>query len=110
MAEKMRSLVERGKSRDYYDVWRLLKEQRSRMDLELLGTVLAKKLKHKGLRVTTAADFLPENPAGIKGYWDKDLGQQVATLPPLEDVLNELKQMLDSYVAPYLRLQSGNPW
>jgi predicted nucleotidyltransferase component of viral defense system len=27
MAEKMRSLVERGKSRDYYDVWRLLKEQ-----------------------------------------------------------------------------------
>ena len=109
MAEKMRSLVERGKSRDYYDVWRLLKEQRSRMDLELLGTVLAKKLKHKGLRVTTAADFLPENPAGIKGYWDKDLGQQVATLPPLEDVLNELKQMLDSYVAPYLRLQSGTP-
>jgi predicted nucleotidyltransferase component of viral defense system len=108
MAEKMRSLVERGKSRDYYDVWRLLKEQRSRMDLELLGTVLAKKLKHKGLRVTTAADFLPGNPAAIKRYWDKDLGQQVVALPPLEDVLNELKQMLDSYVAPYLPLQSGN--
>jgi predicted nucleotidyltransferase component of viral defense system len=110
MAEKMRILAERGKSRDYYDVWRLLKEQRSQMDLELLGMVLEKKLRHKGLRLTTAADFLPENPAGIKGYWDKDLGQQVATLPPLEDVLNELKQMLDSYVAPYLRLQSGNPW
>ena len=109
MAEKMRSLVERGKSRDYYDVWRLLKEQRSQMNLKLLGVVLEKKLRHKGLRPTTTADFLPENPAGIKGYWDKDLGQQVATLPPLEDVLNELRQMLDSYVAPYLRLQSGNP-
>ena len=109
MAEKMRSLVERGKSRDYYDVWRLLKEQRSRMDLELLGTVLAKKLKHKGLRVTTAADFLPESPAAIKGYWEKDLSQQVVTLLPFDDVLKELQQMLDSYVAPYLRLQADNP-
>jgi predicted nucleotidyltransferase component of viral defense system len=102
MAEKMRSLIERGKSRDYYDVWRLLKEHRSRMDLELLGTVLEKKLRHKGLRLRTTADFLPENPAGIKRYWEKDLSQQVAALLPLEDVLNELKQMLDSYIAPYL--------
>ena len=103
-AEKMRSLLERGKSRDYYDVWRLLKEKRSRMDLELLGMVLQKKLAHKGLALTTTADFLPENPAGVKKYWEKDLSQQVATLLPLEDVLDELKQTLDSYVAPYLRL------
>jgi predicted nucleotidyltransferase component of viral defense system len=109
MAEKMRSLVERGKSRDYYDVWRLLKEQRSRMNLELLGTVLEKKLRHKGLRLRTTADFLPENPDGIKSYWEKDLSQQVAALLPLEDVLNELKRMLDSYVAPHLTLQSGEP-
>ena len=39
MAEKMRSLLERGKSRDYYDIWRLLKEQYSQINLELLGTV-----------------------------------------------------------------------
>jgi predicted nucleotidyltransferase component of viral defense system len=109
MAEKMRSLIERGKSRDYYDVWRLLKEQRSQMNLELLGMVLEKKLRHKGLRLRTTADFLPENPAGIKRYWEKDLSQQIATLLPLEDVLNELKQMLDSYVSPYLPLHSGEP-
>ncbi len=109
MAEKMRSLVERGKSRDYYDVWRLLKEQRSQMNLELLGMVLGKKLRHKGLRLGTTADFLPENPAGIKRYWEKDLSQQVAALLPLENVLNELKHMLDSYVAPHLTLQSGEP-
>jgi len=109
MAEKMRSLIERGKSRDYYDVWRLLKEHRSQMNLELLGMVLEKKLRHKGLRLSTTADFLPENPAGIKRYWEKDLSQQIATLLPLEDILNELKQMLDSYLAPHLTLQSGEP-
>lgn len=110
MAEKMRSLIERGKSRDYYDVWRLLKEHRSQMNLEILGMVLEKKLRHKGLRLSTTADFLPENPAGIKRYWEKDLSQQIATLLPLEDILNELKQMLDIYLAPHLTLQSGNPW
>jgi hypothetical protein len=80
------------------------------MDLELLGIVLEKKLRHKGLRLGTTADFLPENPAGIQRYWEKDLSQQVATLLPLQAVLNELKQMLDSYVAPYLPLQSSNLW
>lgn len=109
LAEKMRSLVERGKSRDYYDVWRLLKEQRSRVDLKLLGIVLEKKLRHKALTIRTTADFLPEGVAAIKRYWDNDLSQQVATLPSLEDVLNELKQILDSDVAPYLPLKSDSP-
>ena len=109
LAEKMRSLIERGKSRDYYDVWRLLKEQPSRMDLELLGVVIQKKLRHKEIGLRTTADFLPQNAAGIQKYWEKDLSQQVAALPPLDDVLSELQQMLDIYVAPHLTLQSGGP-
>jgi len=109
-AEKMRSLVERGKSRDYYDAWRLLKEQCSQINLPLLGTVLQKKLEHKGLSLRSTEDFLPENPTAIKRYWEEDLQQQVTMLLPLEEVLNELKEMLDSYVAPYLLLQSGNLW
>jgi len=104
LAEKMRSLIERGKSRDYYDVWRLLKEGCSRINLELLGAVLDKKLKHKGLSLRATEDFLPENPAAIKRYWEKDLRQQVTMLLPLEDMLNELKEMLDSQLAPYLPL------
>lgn len=109
LAEKMRSLIERGKSRDYYDVWRLLKEQPSRMDLELLGVVIQKILRHKEIGLRTTADFLPQNAAGIQKYWEKDLSQQVAALPPLDDVLSELQQMLDIYVAPHLTLQSGGP-
>jgi len=102
LAEKMRSLLERGKSRDYYDVWRLLKEQHPELDFVLLGTVLLKKLTHKGLTLRDMSDFLPKNTGGLKRYWEEDLKQQVTLLPPLDEVLEELQDMLDKLVAPHL--------
>lgn len=102
LAEKMRSLLQRGKSRDYYDVWRLLKEQPSTLDFALLGTVLLKKLTHKGLILHDMEDFLPSDTRGLKRYWDEDLKQQVTSLPPLDEVLEELRQMLGRMVGPHL--------
>jgi len=102
LAEKMRSLLERGKSRDYYDVWRLLKEHSSTLDLELLSTVLPKKLSHKNLNVTAVDDFLPRDIKGLKRYWEKDLGQQIVSLPSLEEVIEELRDMLDKLVFPHI--------
>lgn len=102
LAEKLRSLLERGKSRDYYDVWRLLKEHSSELNLELLGMVMAKKLAHKGLYLHTIGDFLPEDLKELKRYWEEDLGQQISSLPPIEPVLEDLGQMLDKFMAPYI--------
>jgi len=102
LAEKMRSLLERGKSRDYYDVWRLLKEYPSQFNLELLGKVLNKKLKHKGLDPQATSDFLPQDYKSLKRYWGEGLGQQISPLQPLEVVLEELQVMLDKLVAPYI--------
>lgn len=109
LAEKLRSLLERGKSRDYYDVWRLLKERSSQLNLELLGTVLAKKLSHKGLFPSAMSNFLPKDPKAIKRYWEDDLGQQVNPLPSLIAVLDELRELLDKLVAPYVNLVSDRP-
>lgn len=102
LAEKMRSLLERGKSRDYYDVWRLLKEQASAFDLKLLGEVLLKKLEHKGITVTSLNDFLPKDTGVLKHYWEKDLGQQINLLPALDVVMKELRDMLGKLVVPSL--------
>lgn len=104
LAEKMRSLLERGKSRDYYDVWRLLKEHSSQLNLKLLGIVLRKKMTHKDLCLTSTSDFLPKDPRELKHYWEKDLRQQVITLPSLEGTLEELQDMLDKLVAPHIPL------
>lgn len=109
LAEKMRSLIERGKSRDYYDVWRLLKEYTSQLNLELLGMVLDKKLAHKGLCLRAINDFLPMDSRALKRYWEKDLQQQINSLPPLEQVLQELQAMLDNLLAPHVSLPFNQP-
>jgi predicted nucleotidyltransferase component of viral defense system len=99
LAEKMRSLVERGKSRDYYDVWRLLKEQHSNLDFKILATVLKQKLEHKAIITRSLDDFLPKDHAILERYWEKDLGQQINSHPSLDEVLVELRDMLGDFVA-----------
>jgi len=106
LAEKIRSLLERGKSRDYYDVWGLLKEHSSSLDLKLLGAVLQKKLSHKGLVITSVRDFLPQDRKVLKRYWEKDLGQQIIPLPPLDEVIEQLQDLLVKFVAPHITFQT----
>ena len=102
LAEKIRSLLERGKSRDYYDVWRLLKEKSSELDFGGGGDVLVKKLVNKHLTVTSINDFLPKDTNTLKQYWASELEQQINQLPPLDAVLEELQDMLKNRVAPYV--------
>ncbi|MFO8010211.1 MAG: nucleotidyl transferase AbiEii/AbiGii toxin family protein [Dehalococcoidia bacterium] len=102
LAEKLRSLIERGKSRDYYDVWRLLGDKASTLDLHLLGAVLETKLAHKGLPIPDIGDFLPDDFSDLERYWNNDLGQQVNPLPRLESVISDLRSLLADHVVPYL--------
>lgn len=102
LAEKIRSLMERGKSRDYYDVWMLLKEKASILDFKLLGQVLDKKLTHKKLTLTDINDFLPKDAETLKQYWASELEQQIIQLPSLDTVIEELQYMLRNQVLPYL--------
>lgn len=108
LAEKMRSLLERGKSRDYYDVWRLLKEHYSALNFDLLSQVLSKKLEHKGLILHNTSDFIPRDIRTLKRYWEKELEQQVDVLPPLDKVLTELREDMDKLVAPHLNFAIPN--
>jgi uncharacterized protein len=102
LAEKIRSLIERGKSRDYYDVWRLLKEKSSALDFRVLGQVLNKKIEHKNLTFTDIKDFLPKNVSALKQYWASELESQINQLPSLDTVLPETENMLKEKVLPYL--------
>ncbi len=100
--------MERGKSRDYYDVWRLLKEKATLINFKLLGKVLVKKLEHKNLKVAEISDFLPKDIDTLKRYWASELEPQITQLPSLDIVLPELQGMLKEYVLPYLILAKND--
>src|ERR1035437_1655082 len=106
LAEKMRSLLERGKARDYYDVWRILKEHSSNLDLITLSSVLNKKITHKGLALHNINEFLPTDIDGLRHYWEKDLEAQIYSLPTLDEVLKELEILLEKLIAPHLQYSS----
>ncbi|MCX7681132.1 MAG: nucleotidyl transferase AbiEii/AbiGii toxin family protein [Anaerolineae bacterium] len=100
LAEKMRSILQRGKARDYYDVWRLLKEKAGDLNIPLARSLLARKCRHKGLIAPDPAPFLlPERLAEAEAYWERDLSDQIAggLIPDWKVVVGELAEMLGTF-------------
>lgn len=100
LAEKMRSILQRGKSRDYYDVWRLLKERSATFDASVVRSILAQKCRHKGLSEPNAQAFLvPHHLAEAEVYWERDLAGQVTpqSLPDWRVVAKELANLLENF-------------
>lgn len=99
LAEKLRSILQRGKSRDYYDVWRLLAEKASAFDHSLTQETLLLKCRHKGLAFSGPDDFLiPARLAEAERYWERDLREQVAGLPGFPVVATTLRQLLQQFL------------
>ncbi len=97
-AEKIRSLVERKKCRDYYDVWQLMKLKLRRDKLKRL---LARKLQYKGIKIKGLEEVFPSDLSDIlEGYWNRELGRLSYPVPELEDVLSELKNDLKPLIRP----------
>jgi predicted nucleotidyltransferase component of viral defense system len=102
VAEKLRSVLQRGKARDYYDVWRLLKEKATAFDHQVARQVFRAKCRHKGLPDPTPADCL--DPAALKEaglYWDQELAAQLvgAPSPAWDMVVMELGDLLTHFLA-----------
>lgn len=98
-AEKIRSLVERKKSRDYYDVWQLMK---LKLDSVKLKKVLGRKFKYKGIEIKGWEDIFPDNLLEIlEGYWNRELGRLIHPVPQLETVVHELKIHLKHLIKPF---------
>lgn len=95
LAEKLRSLLERGKSRDYYDVWRLVKTKGELMDSHLVREAFARKCRHKAVKFSEVADFFRAgNLAQAAPYWSSELAHFDRGLPPFDKVVEESKGLL----------------
>jgi predicted nucleotidyltransferase component of viral defense system len=92
LAEKMRSIMQRGKSRDYYDVWRLLKEHS--FNKKRIQKMFIEKCTLNGIPCQPEIMFKPERLKEAETHWDAALKHLVKQLPVFKEVINELKEQL----------------
>lgn len=101
LAEKLRAILQRGKARDYYDVWRLLGEKRNHLDVDLARRLLIAKCEHRQLPKATLGQLLdPSRLAQAALFWQRDIREQVPSeeLPAWEAVVADLGRSLASVV------------
>ncbi len=92
VVEKIRSILQRGKSRDYYDVWMLLKVEN--FDLEDIRRLLIVKCESKGIEFKTELIFDESKLNEAKGFWEVGLKELVRELPDFDFVIDELRHVL----------------
>ena len=93
MAEKIRSILQRGKSRDYYDVWMLLKVEK--FDLNEIRQLVIEKCKCKGIEFKSELIFDEDKLRDARSFWEVGLKDLVKELPDFNLVVHELKNKLE---------------
>jgi hypothetical protein len=86
--------LERGKVKDYYDVWRLLKTES--FDYGKVKRLLLQKCKAKEIAFSSVDQFFPAGLVrSLEPYLKVGLARLSADpLPPLEMMLSELRSCL----------------
>lgn len=95
-AEKLRSILQRQRSRDIYDLWSLLKFHAGKLDLPVVKGVFKKKCEYKNVEFRDVNDFFkPELLASHKLAWEPSMKRQVVNLPSFREVEDDLRMLLN---------------
>ncbi len=84
--------MQRGYSRDYYDVWRLMKEQE--FDEQEIKTLVVEKCELKGIKFMPDLLFDRVRIAEAKDHWTSSLAHLVRDLPEADNVILDLRNTL----------------
>ena len=93
LVEKIRSMFQRAKARDYYDAWRLVKDRK--WELETIKTSVVKKCRETGVGFTPNLIFEETRLRDIKKFWAIALSRLTRPLPDVQLVIEELRSELD---------------
>lgn len=85
LAEKLRTILQRGYPRDVYDTWYLLTHAADRIDLRRTNAVYRRKCAYKNVAVGDVDRFFEVlDEKNTVGHWTASLGVQIRNLPPFE--------------------------
>ena len=106
VAEKLRAILQqtrrldegtwfRTRARDYYDIWRILREFGDGMDLTDFNTMLSRKCDVRDVSYAGLEDFFADEiVSDVVARWDDSLGPLVPELPEIQTVVCDLRRML----------------
>jgi len=92
LLEKIRSIFQRGKARDYYDVWRLMKEYT--FNQTKIKKLLVEKCKISNVEIRPDLIFDESRLSEAGKFWDIALARLTKNLPDFQCVVRELRKML----------------
>lgn len=99
-AEKLRSLLQRTRVRDYYDVWFLLTQKNKKLDIEKTRKIFIEKLTYKKLPFKGKEQLLDrEKLEQAQAYYASQLGNQMKRLPSFERVKKELEERIGAVLS-----------
>lgn len=87
LAEKLRTILQRGYPRDVYDTWYLLTHARDQIDLRRASAVFQRKCAYKGVEAGDVDRFFEVlEEKNTATHWTASLGAQIRNLPPFEQL------------------------
>lgn len=97
LLEKLRSLLQRTRIRDYYDCWFLLKYKKNQFDSRKIKELFGKKADYKNVKLMTLEQFFePRKLEQAKAYYEKQLKEQISELPEFESMIKELQKEVEN--------------
>lgn len=92
-ASKLRSVIERKKCRDYFDLWQLSK---MKFDRQKIREIFRKKCAIKGIKPQGMLQIFPSGLSDtLEPYWERELERLINPAPEMETVMNDLKKSLE---------------
>jgi len=94
VAEKIRSLMQREKVRDYYDIWKMFNEH-NKFDKPLIGKIVKQKCDINNIEYNPSKIFDDKRLPGLEEHWKKELERLVIEpLPDPKTVFSKMKDLL----------------
>lgn len=96
LAEKLRSLLQRTRVRDYYDVWYILTHTKIQLNMKKVKEIFLQKVEYKKLTFTGKQQFIDQDKIEqIRAYYAQQLGDQIKNLLPFDAFIEELKEAIN---------------
>jgi predicted nucleotidyltransferase component of viral defense system len=93
MAEKIRSVFQRTRSRDLYDIWQLA----DRVNLQEVRSILHQKCDYKGVMVDTAVLRVKRDQ--FAAQWQVSLGHQMSNIPDFDEAFDKMLEEIEGLIS-----------